>query len=110
MGALWCASTTMAGVLRLAVRTRCVPASRAQTRCMCSGVAPVNIHKGGTDPPILPDDQYPEWLHTIAKEQPKVSEFDKRGYWTLTWEEQKRYHQLVRRSEIKSRNALKSKK
>lgn len=30
-----------------------------------SKVAPINIHKEGKDPQLLPDDQYPDWLFDI---------------------------------------------
>jgi len=30
-----------------------------------SKVAPINIHKEGKDPPLLSDDQYPDWLFDI---------------------------------------------
>ena len=84
---------------------------RAMARCLCTGqTAPVNIQKSGTDPPILPDDQYPDWVHSLSQSALSKADMEKRGYFTLTEEEQSRYHQLNRREAIKQRNASKAKK
>lgn len=32
------------------------------------------VMKGQPDPPLLPDDQYPEWLWTLLKPSPTVKE------------------------------------
>ena len=94
-------------VHRLTVWTK----PRAMARCLCTGqTAPVNIQKSGTDPPILADDQYPDWVHSLSKSALSKAEMEKRGYFTLTVEEQARYHQLNRREDIKKHNALKAKK
>eukprot|EP00884_Botryococcus_braunii_P000353 jgi/Botrbrau1/10318/Bobra.0120s0031.1 len=34
----------------------------------------VNILKGGTDPPLKPDEEYPDWLWELAEPQPTLFE------------------------------------
>lgn len=77
-------------------------------RCMCT--APTNIRKDGSDPEIGPDEAYPAWVADLGTVQLSMGEMEKRGYHNLTWQEQKRYHQLIRREEIKVSNSMRAKK
>uniref|UniRef100_A0A7S2X0T2 Large ribosomal subunit protein mL54 n=1 Tax=Chloropicon primus TaxID=1764295 RepID=A0A7S2X0T2_9CHLO len=38
----------------------------------------INYKKGGTDPKILPDGEYPEWLWTMIDPKPTLSELDRK--------------------------------
>lgn len=38
----------------------------------------VNILKGGSDPPLLPDEEYPEWLWELADPEPTLFELRRR--------------------------------
>lgn len=54
--------------------------------CACEGFAGlskevatgVNILKGGSDPTLLPDDEYPEWLWELADSGPTLNELRRR--------------------------------
>jgi Mitochondrial ribosomal protein L37 len=43
-----------------------VPGLAAMSKDVATGV---NILKGGSDPPLLPDEEYPEWLWKLAEPQ-----------------------------------------
>ena len=77
-------------------------------RCMCT--APTNTRKDGSDPVLGPDDAYPAWVVELATDQMTLGEMEKKGYHNLTWEQQKRFHQLARREDIKVSNSLTAKK
>ena len=47
----------------------------------------VNTLVDGTDPVELPDEEYPEWLWSIAKEKPSESELLEKGLKNLAHEE-----------------------
>ena len=74
------------------------------------GSVPINLMKEGADPPILPDEEYPEWVWGLAEPLPtlqdlqdKVSEVSFDG---LTTSEQKRMMKLAHRKEMAESAAL----
>jgi Mitochondrial ribosomal protein L37 len=50
-------------------------------------VTGVNLLKSGTDPPLLPDDQYPEWLWKLAEPEATLSELQRKPEDDLSLEE-----------------------
>lgn len=72
-------------------------------------VVGANILKDGSDPKILPDPEYPDWLwHLIDKRLP-LSELRRMDIETLPYEQLKRFVKLDNRSRIKENNSLKAK-
>ncbi|KAL0906728.1 hypothetical protein M5K25_025244 [Dendrobium thyrsiflorum] len=72
-------------------------------------VVGANILKDGSDPKVLSDSDYPDWLwHLIDKRLP-LSELRRKDIETLPYEELKRFVKLDNRSRIKENNMLKAK-
>mmetsp|Transcript_28723 Transcript_28723/g.80869 ORF Transcript_28723/g.80869 Transcript_28723/m.80869 type:complete len:118 (+) Transcript_28723:224-577(+) len=68
-----------------------------------------NIYKSGSDPAILPDDQYPEWLWDLAQSEPTLRELERKGADNLSMPELKRAIKLDRRATIRANNERRSK-
>jgi len=100
--------TTSMSLVRALARAVSTAGRPSACRCMCT--APTNIRKDGSDPEIGPDEAYPAWVADLGTVQLSMGEMEKRGYHNLTWQEQKRYHQLIRREEIKVSNSMRAKK
>ncbi|EFJ10560.1 hypothetical protein SELMODRAFT_128071 [Selaginella moellendorffii] len=69
-----------------------------------------NIFKEGSDPPIHADSEYPDWLWTLDKPLPPLSDLKRRDFKSLKLQELKRLVKLDNRQRIKDSNALKKKK
>lgn len=71
----------------------------------------VAIRKGESDPPILPDDQYPPWLFDLMTPEPTTAElqrlYDQDG---LTLEQMKRLFRYKNKQRIREDNASRAKK
>ncbi|XP_004302085.1 PREDICTED: 54S ribosomal protein L37, mitochondrial-like [Fragaria vesca subsp. vesca] len=72
-------------------------------------VVGANILKDGTDPKILPDSEYPEWLWHLVDKRPALSELRRKDIETLPYEDLKRFVKLDNRARIKENNSLKAK-
>ena len=72
-------------------------------------VVGANILKDGTDPKILPDSEYPEWLWHLVDKRPALSELRRKYIETLPYEDLKRFVKLDNRARIKENNSLKAK-
>ncbi|CAI9274526.1 unnamed protein product [Lactuca saligna] len=57
-------------------------------------VVGANILKEGTDPKILADSEYPEWLWHLLDKKPALSELRRKNIETLPYEDLKRYSSL----------------
>lgn len=68
-----------------------------------------NILKDGTDPKILPDSEYPDWLWGLLDKRPALSELSRKKIETLPYEDLKRFVKLDNRRSIKENNSLKAK-
>ncbi|XP_020248853.1 39S ribosomal protein L54, mitochondrial-like [Asparagus officinalis] len=68
-----------------------------------------NILKEGTDPKVLPDSEYPDWLFHLVDKRPPLSELRRKNVETLPYEDLKRFVKLDNRSRIKENNAVKAK-
>jgi|Transcript_23553 large subunit ribosomal protein L54 len=67
----------------------------------------LNILKGGTDPPILPDSEYPDWVFQLHLPRPTYAELAKRfeeDTESLTMEEQRRMIKKWNVKRIKQNN------
>eukprot|EP00193_Tetraselmis_chui_P022294 CAMPEP_0177778772 /NCGR_PEP_ID=MMETSP0491_2-20121128/16157_1 /TAXON_ID=63592 /ORGANISM="Tetraselmis chuii, Strain PLY429" /LENGTH=78 /DNA_ID=CAMNT_0019298117 /DNA_START=374 /DNA_END=610 /DNA_ORIENTATION=+ len=69
-----------------------------------------NIYKTGSDPAILPDDQYPEWLWDLVKQRPTLNELRRRDPNTMDSAELQRFLKLQRRALIKDNNSNRARK
>lgn len=72
-------------------------------------VVGANTLKEGTDPKILPDTEYPDWLWHLLDKRPALSELRRKNLETLCYEDLKRYVKLDNRARIKENNSLKAK-
>ena len=74
-----------------------------------STVVGANIRKDGTDPKILPDSEYPDWLFHLLDKRPALSELRRKDKEALSYEELKRLVKLDTRARIKENNLEKAK-
>ncbi|PIA33640.1 hypothetical protein AQUCO_04000002v1 [Aquilegia coerulea] len=74
-----------------------------------STVVGANILKDGTDPKILEDSEYPDWLWHLLDKKPPLSELQRKNIETLPYEHLKRFVKLDNRARIKENNADKAK-
>jgi large subunit ribosomal protein L54 len=84
-------------------------ASSLSKEVKASTVVGGNILKEGTDPKILPDSEYPDWLWHLLDKRPALSELRRKDIGTLAYEDLKRYVKLDNRARIKENNSLKAK-
>ncbi|WJX66925.1 hypothetical protein P8452_51430 [Trifolium repens] len=84
-------------------------ASSLSKEVKASTVVGGNILKEGTDPKILPDSEYPDWLWHLLDKRPALSELRRKDIGTLPYEDLKRYVKLDNRARIKENNSLKAK-
>lgn len=68
-----------------------------------------NILKDGTDPKVLPDSEYPDWLWHLIDKRPALSELRRKSVESLPYGELKRFLKLDNRARIKENNSLKAK-
>lgn len=72
-------------------------------------VVGANILKDGTDPKILADSEYPDWLYHLLDKRPALSELRRKNTETLPYEDLKRFVKLDNRARIKENNSIKAK-
>ncbi|KAK7266893.1 hypothetical protein RIF29_19553 [Crotalaria pallida] len=72
-------------------------------------VVGANILKDGTDPKILPDSEYPDWLWHLLDKRPALSELRRKNIEMLPYEDLKRFVKLDNRARIKENNSVKAK-
>ncbi|GMI76817.1 hypothetical protein like AT5G14290 [Hibiscus trionum] len=72
-------------------------------------VVGANILKDGTDPKVLPDSEYPNWLWHLLDKRPALSELRRKNIETLPYEDLKRFVKLDNRARIKENNSMKAK-
>lgn len=69
------------------------------------------MRKGESDPPLLPDDQYPAWLWELATPEPSTAElqrlYEQDG---LTLPQMKRLFRYKNKQRIREENAARAKK
>ncbi|KAK8924048.1 hypothetical protein KSP39_PZI019432 [Platanthera zijinensis] len=75
-----------------------------------TSVVGANILKEGSDPKVLPDAEYPDWLWGLIDKRLPLSELRRKDVETLPYEDLKRFVKLDNRSRIKENNTLKAKK
>ncbi|CAK7328251.1 unnamed protein product [Dovyalis caffra] len=68
-----------------------------------------NILKDGTDPKVLADSEYPDWLWHLLDKRPALSELRRKNIETLPFEDLKRFVKLDNRARIKENNFSKAK-
>ena len=68
----------------------------------------LNIRKGGEDPPVGADEDYPEWVFSLADEMPTLAQLERIPPEERTPAQEKRMARLSRRAHIKAKNASKS--
>lgn len=69
-----------------------------------------NIRKDGSDPPILADGEYPDWLYHLLDKKPALSELQRKKPESMADSEVIRLLKLDNRRRIKENNSLKAKK
>jgi hypothetical protein len=65
----------------------------------------LNIRKGGEDPAVGKDEDYPEWVFELANELPTLAQLERVPPEERTPEQEKRIERLKRRAHIKEKNA-----
>ncbi|ONI01169.1 hypothetical protein PRUPE_6G125800 [Prunus persica] len=84
-------------------------ASNLDKEVKSTTVVGANILKDGTDPKILPDAEYPDWLWRLLDKRPALSELSRKNIETLPYKDLKRFVKLDNRARIKDNNSLKAK-
>ncbi|GMH05081.1 hypothetical protein Nepgr_006921 [Nepenthes gracilis] len=84
-------------------------ASMLSKEVKSSTVVGANILKDGTDPRILEDSEYPDWLWHLLDKQPALSELQRKEAESLPFEDLKRFVKLDNRARIKENNTVKAK-
>jgi len=84
-------------------------ASSLSKEVKSSTVVGANILKEGTDPKILPDSDYPDWLWHLLDKRPALSELRRKNIETLAYDDLKRFVKLDNRARIKENNTVKAK-
>ena len=72
-------------------------------------VVGANTLKDGSDPKILPDSDYPDWLWRLLQIRPALSELRRKNVETLPYDDLKRFVKLDTRAKIKEHNSIKAK-
>lgn len=72
-------------------------------------VVGANILKEGSDPKVLPDSEYPDWLWHLLEKRPALSELKMKNIETLPYGDLKRFFKLDNRAKIKENNSVKAK-
>ena len=72
-------------------------------------VVGANILKEGTDPKVLEDSEYPDWLVHLLDKRPALSELRRKNVETLPYEDLRRFVKLDNRARIKENNSIKAK-
>ncbi|GAB2226183.1 hypothetical protein Drorol1_Dr00021980 [Drosera rotundifolia] len=72
-------------------------------------VVGANILKDGTDPKVLQDSEYPDWLWHLLDKRPALSELQRKDAESLPFEDLKRFVKLDNRARIKENNSVKAK-
>ncbi|XP_010435664.1 PREDICTED: 39S ribosomal protein L54, mitochondrial-like [Camelina sativa] len=72
-------------------------------------VVGANTLKEGSDPKILPDSDYPQWLWHLLDKRPALSELRRKNVETLPYDHLKRFVKLDTRAKIKDNNSVKAK-
>lgn len=68
-----------------------------------------NILKEGSDPKVMDDSDYPDWLWHLVDKQPALSELRRKKIESLPYEDLKRFVKLDNRVRIKENNAVRAK-
>ncbi|KAF5191306.1 Mitochondrial ribosomal protein l37 [Thalictrum thalictroides] len=68
-----------------------------------------NILKDGTDPKLLADSEYPDWLWSLIDKRAALSELRRKNTENLPYEDLKRFVKLDNRARIKDNNSVKAK-
>ncbi|KAK4267272.1 hypothetical protein QN277_024072 [Acacia crassicarpa] len=84
-------------------------ASTLSKEVKSSTVVGANILKEGSDPKILPDSEYPDWLWHLLDKRPALSELRRKNTETLPYADLKRFVKLDNRARIKENNSVKAK-
>lgn len=72
-------------------------------------VVGANILKEGTDPKLLADSEYPDWLWRLVDKRPALSELKRKEIKTLPYDDLKRFVKLDNRFRIKENNSVRAK-
>ncbi|XP_027153190.1 uncharacterized protein LOC113753278 isoform X1 [Coffea eugenioides] len=72
-------------------------------------VVGATILKNGTDPKLLPDAEYPDWLSYLVDKRPVLSELRRKDIEILPCEDLKRFVKLDNRARIKENNSITAK-
>ncbi|CAL9124833.1 unnamed protein product [Musa acuminata var. zebrina] len=72
-------------------------------------VVGANILQDGTDPKIVPDSEYPDWLWCLLDKRPTLSELRWKDSESLPFEDLKRFVKLDNRARIEGNNAARAK-
>ena len=72
-------------------------------------VVGANTLKDGSDPKILPDSDYPDWLWHLLDKRPALSELRRKNVETLPYDDLKRFVKLDTRGKIKENNSIRPK-
>ena len=78
------------------------------------GTIPVNIMKNGEDPPVLPDEEYPDWVFRLQDDLPSLQDLQDKikeeGFENLSESEAKRAMKLAHRKEMEEARANRTSK